>query len=235
MLWTKKMEILNCMENLSASSCVSCSQPPKSGCWWYLNRKNLFNLWSHISCTCKHRGGGESQDALGRDLWAVAAAQHSTLSTSPVAVLGLREVNVNIPRSIWQRSIGWQRGDPYDRTTVQEFAKIIQRYTNFYITIHYDIMVFASVFTHSGRCDIMTGDFGATDNSWSTWELGVTDGKAFLVPPDLLELVILASSLFIFFLRVFSTARSIKAHVSWDSTAFSMTVSEDSRALFLMR
>ena len=83
------------------------------------------------------------------------------------------------------------------------------------------IMVWASVFTHSGRCEIRTGDFGATDNS------------AFLVPPDLLEFVILASSLF-FFLRVFSMAPSIKAHVSWDSTAFSVTVSEDSRAVFLM-
>ena len=103
-------------------------------------------------------------DALGRDLWAVAGAQHSTLSTSPVVVLGLREVSVNILRSIWQRSIGWQRGDPYDRATVQEFAKIIQHYTNLYITIHYDIMILSSVFTHSGRCDIMAVDFGATDN-----------------------------------------------------------------------
>ena len=55
------------------------------------------------------------------------------------------------------------------------------------------------------------------------------DGKAFL-----LKLVILASSL-LCFLRVFLMARSIKAHVSWDSTAFSVTVSEDSRAVFLMR
>ena len=129
------------------------------------------------------------------------------------------------------------------------------------------IMVWASVFTHSGRCEIRTGDFGATDNSW---QLRVTeglkqykmvaiqsvsiisltigfsltiyqlhthsarDGKAFLFPPDLLKLVILASSL-LCFLRVFLMARSIKAHVSWDSTAFSVTVSEESRAVFLMR
>lgn len=139
MLWTKKMEILNCMENLSASSCVSCSQPPKSGCWWYLNRKNLFNLWSHISCTCKHRGGGESQDALGRDLWAVAAAQHSTLSTSPVAVLGLREVSVNLLHSILRRSSGWQRGDPFHRATV--YRNLQKLYLHLYITIHYDILV----------------------------------------------------------------------------------------------
>ena len=35
------------------------------------------------------------------------------------------------------------------------------------------IMVWASVFTHSGRCEIRTGDFGATDNSW---QLRVTEG-----------------------------------------------------------